>query len=191
MSATLISFSFAVGATLCLLIWSLRPSPAMRRSADEILEALSLLRHRSQLPQILRALLPEDLEYLQRAGSAELAAQVRLERRVAALEYIDCLEAEYELFLEAMRILAAMSSELVVLEEWQRFMALARFAVLCRLLRWKLRAGFSPKESFQLLSDVVSSAALKVEQATSKVAETTLLTAEPTSRLGYRSSSRE
>jgi hypothetical protein len=191
MSPALISFLLAAGTTLCLLIWALRPGRTVWRSTDEILEALSLSRHRSQLPQILRALQAEDFEYLQRAGVPELAAQVRRERRAAALEYVDCLEAEYELFLEAMRILAAMSSELMVLEEWQRFVALARFAVLCKLLRWKLRAGFSSRESFQLLSDVVSSAAMKVERATSKVAENALLSAEPANRLGYRGGSRK
>jgi hypothetical protein len=183
MSATVIFFLLAAAATVSLLIWALRPTETIRRPADEILQALSLSQHRSQLPQILRALQTEDLEFLRRAGTPELAAQVRRERREAALEYLDCLAAEYELVVEAMRILAAMSGELMVLEEWQRFKALAGFAISCKLLRWKLLAGFTPRESIRLLSDVVSSAALKVERATAKISENAWLSVEAADHL--------
>jgi hypothetical protein len=185
MSGTVIFFLLAAAATVCLLIWGLRPSETIRRPADEILQALSLSRHRSQLPQILRALQTEDLEFLRQAGAPELAAQLRRERRAAALEYVDSLETEYELVVEAMRILAAMSGELMVLEEWQRFKALAGFAISCKLLRWKLLAGFTPKESIRLLSDAVSSAALKVEQATSKISENAWLPVEAANQLKH------
>jgi hypothetical protein len=178
MSPTLIFFLLGAIATVCVLVWALRPTETVRRPADEILEALSVSRHRVQLPQILRALQPEDLEYLLRMGTPELAAQVRRERRAVALEYLNCLGDEYELLVEAMRILAAMSTDLPALEEWHRFQALARFAVSRKLLSWRLYMGMNPRESFRLLSDSVSSAALTVERATSKIGENAFLTAE-------------
>jgi hypothetical protein len=185
MSAAVIFFLLAAAATVCLLIWGLRPTETIRRPADEILQALSLSQHRSQMPQILRALQTEDLEFLRQVGAPELAAQLRRERRAAALEYVDSLETEYELVVEAMRILAAMSGELMVLEEWQRFKALAGFAISCKLLRWKLLAGFTPRESIRLLSDAVSSAALKVERATSKISENAWLSVEAANHLEH------
>ena len=178
MSTALMFFLLSAIALVCLLVWALRPVETVRQQADAILQALTDSRHRNQLPQVLRALQREDSDFLRGSGKRDLAARIRRDRRMAALEYLDFLEAEYELLVEAMRILAAMSTELQAMEEWERFLALAGFAVSCKLLRWKLRAGLSPRENLRRLSETVSSAAFRVEQAATRVGERAFLATE-------------
>src|SRR5208283_3743546 len=108
-------------------------------SINDVLTAFSVEHHYSRLPQILQALQPEDTAFLRARGFALLRRKIRSERGRIALLYLDCLQEEYMKLLEASGVVAAMSPELIALDEAKRFRLNLRFALGCRYLRWRLR----------------------------------------------------
>jgi hypothetical protein len=75
---------------------------------------------RFRLPQILQSLQPSDTEFLEPRGLRSLRQRVRSERTQIAIRYLNHLESDYETLLEASRILAVMSPEVVPIQEFER-----------------------------------------------------------------------
>jgi len=171
MNITIILFILLAVLLIGALVWAIRPPKRKLVSINDVLTALSEEHHYSHLPQILQALQPEDTAFLRDRGFAPLRRKIRSERGRIALLYLDCLQDEYEKLLEASRVVAAMSPELIALDEAERFKLSLRFALGCRYLRWRLRFGLEPWRGFGLLSEMASGMALRLEETTSQIGE--------------------
>jgi hypothetical protein len=126
---------------------------------------------------------PEDTAFLGPRGFTPLRNQIRSERKRIALLYLDELQREYEMLLEASRMVASMAPELIALDEAERFKLNLRFAVGRRYLRWKLRLGLQPQGSFGFLSEMSSRIALRLEVATNHIGERAALSSDYSSIL--------
>lgn len=154
-----------------LLVWALRPPKRRLMSTNEVLEALSEERHYARLPQILQSLREEDTEFLRVGGHGELAGRLRVERKRIALRYLDYLEDEYRLLLDASRILATITPAVIPMHEFERFKRNMRFVLSCRYLRWRLRLGLQPWNVFGTISDMEGELTLGLEAATASLGE--------------------
>jgi hypothetical protein len=154
-----------------LLVWALRPPKRRLMSTNEVLEALSEERHYARLPQILQSLREEDTEFLRVGGHGELARRLRVERKRIALRYLDYLEDEYRLLLDASRILATITPAVIPMHEFERFKRNMRFVLSCRYLRWRLRLGLQPWNIFGTISDMEGELTLGLEAATASLGE--------------------
>jgi len=161
-----------------LLIWALRPPRRRLMSTGEVLEALAEERHYARLPQILQSLREEDTEYLRVGGHRELFDRLRAERKRIALCYLGYLKEEFQLLLEASRILATMAPEAIPMDEFERFKLNVRFVLSCRYLRWRLRLGLQPWNVFGTISDMAGDLTLGLEAATSRLGERAAMAAE-------------
>ena len=164
-----------------LLAWAARPPKRTFRSAQDVLEALCQERHYSRLPQILQALRDEDTSYLRDAGQARLVGQVRAARTAVAIAYLGYLEEEFQVLLEASRILSTMAPDLSAMREFERFKRSMRFMLCCHYLRWRLRLGLQPWNVFGIISDMAGDMTLQLEAATGRLGERAMM--------GYDSSS--
>ena len=172
--SVLIFLLFALVLVL-LLVWAARPLEKIFRSPNEVLEALSQERHYSRLPQILQALREDDTEYLRGVGQSRLVSQLRSERTGIALRYLDYLEEEFQVLLEASRMLSSMAPELSAMREFDRFKRSLRFMLCCRYLRWKIRVGLEPWNVFGIISDMAGDMTLQLEAATGRLGERAML----------------
>ncbi len=161
-----------------LLAWSLRPPKRRLMSTDEVLKALSEERHYARLPQILQSLREDDTEFLRGAGHAELLGRVRAERKRIALRYLNYLEEEFRLLLEASRILATIAPEVTPLHEFERFKRNVRFVLCCHYLHWRLRLGLQPWNVFGTISDMEGELTLRLEAATARLGERAIMASE-------------
>jgi len=173
----LLFLAFAVILVL-LLAWAVRPPTKSRLTLDEVLNALSERRHYARLPQILQSLRNEDTDFLYANGHDELANRLRRERKRVALNYLTRLQGEYQLLLEASRILARFAPEVSAMDEWKRFRLNVRFILSCRYLRWRLRLGLQPWDVFGILSDMEGDLTLHLEAATSRLGERAAIASE-------------
>jgi len=174
---------FLVIAVLLILVlaWAARPPRRTFHSANDVLEALCQERHYARLPQILQALREEDSTYLRDVGQSRLVGPFRAERKAIAIRYLDYLEEEFQILLEASRILSSMAPDLSAMREFDRFKRSFRFMFCCRLLRWRLRLGLQPWNVFGIVSDMAGEMTLQLEAATGRLGERAMM--------GYDSSS--
>jgi len=178
MSLPLLLFiAFAV-ILILLLAWAVRPPKKMLLSVDDVFTALSEERHYARLPQILQSLREEDTEFLRVGGHQELAGRLRAERKRIALRYLNYLEDEYQLLLEASRILARIAPEITPLHEFERLKRNVRFVLCCRYLRWRLRLGLQPWNVFGTISDMEGDLTLRLETATASLGERATMASE-------------
>ena len=179
MTITLLLFLLAALILVVLLFWAARlPRGLEARSPEEILQALSEERHYYRLPQILQSLQHDDLDFLQRSGQPDLAQKIRDDRRRIALRYLEALQKDFESLLHVSAVLAMMAPDLAPMEEWERLKLRARFALHCSYLRYRLRLGLSPLDSFSRLSDMASGIAMRLDAATAKIGERAALASE-------------
>jgi hypothetical protein len=178
MSFSLLIFVALAVFLVLLLAWAVRPPKRVLFSVDEVFDALSEKRHYARLPQILQSLRHEDTDFLYARGHDELAGRLRRERKRIALRYLTYLEDEYQLLLEASRILARVAPEVSPIDEFERFRLNVRFALSCRYLRWRLRLGLQPWDVFGILSDMEGDMTLRLETATARIGERAAIAAE-------------
>jgi len=161
-----------------LLILALRPPKRRSISTSEVLEALTEERHYARLPQILQSLCEEDTEFLRVGGHRELFDRLRAERKSIALRYLNYLEEEFQLLLEASRVLATIAPDAIPMDEFERFKLNVRFSFCCRYLRWRLRLGMQPWNVFGTISDMAGDLTLGLEAATTRLGERAGMAAE-------------
>jgi hypothetical protein len=171
MSLPLLLFVLIAVALILLLAWAVRPPKRVLLSVDDVLSALAGERHYARLPQILQSLRQDDTEFLCGDGHSELAARLRLERRRIALRYLTYLEDEFQLLLEASRILARIAPEITPVDEFERFKRNIRFVLSCVYLRCRLRLGLQPWNIFGTISDMEGELTLQLESATIQLGE--------------------
>ena len=169
--------AFAV-LLILLLAWAVRPPRKVPLSTEEIFAALTEERHYARLPQILQSLREEDTEFLRVGGHGELAAQLRADRKRIALRYLGYLEAEYQLLLEASRILTTIAPAVTPQHEFERFKQNIRFVLNCRYLRCRLRLGLDPWSVFGTISDMEGDLTLRLEAATASLGERSSMASE-------------
>lgn len=178
MSASLFLFSTLALILLFLLVWAVRPPRKIFLSVDDVFEALSEKRHYARLPQILQSLRHEDTDFLHTRGYDDLASRLRRERKRIALQYLNYLQKEYQLLLEASRILAKIAPEISPMDELGRLRLNVRFALWSRYLRCRLWFGLQPWEAFGILSDMEGDLTLRLEMATARIGERMALVPE-------------
>jgi len=178
MSFSLLIFVALAVLLVLLLAWAVRPPKRVLFSVDEVFDALSEKRHYARLPQILQSLRHEDTDFLYARGHDELSGRLRRERKRIALRYLTYLEDEYQLLLEASRILARVAPEVSPIDEFERFRLNVRFALSCRYLRWRLRLGLQPWDVFGILSDMEGDMTLRLETATARIGERAAIATE-------------
>ena len=178
MSISLILFVALAIVFILLLAWAIRPPQKILLSVDDVLNALSEKRHYARLPQILQSLRNEDTDFLHAEGRTELANRLRHERKRIALRYLNYLQDEYQLLLEASRILAKVAPEVSPMEEFERFRLKIRFVLYCRYLRLRLWFGMQPWDIFGVLSDMEGDMTLKLEMATTRMGERAAIASE-------------
>ena len=166
-----------------LLAWAVRPPRHQSRPASQILETLSEERHYCRLPQILHALGPDDIAYLRMRGHHELVRRLRRDRRRVGLRFVNLLQEDFETLLDASRVLATMSPELIPMQEFERLKLSMRFAFYCRFLQWKLRLGLAPSIGFGKVSEMASDMAFRLESATSRIGDRAIVGSESPSVL--------
>ncbi len=171
-------FIFAALVLLALLAYAVRPIQKRALSRDSVFGALSEPRDSFRLPQILQSLHPSDTEFLEQRGLRSLRHRIRSERKQIALRFLNHLETDYETLLEASRILAAMSPEVVPMQEWERLRLSMRFARNCFLMRLRLRTGLAPWKGFSKISDMATTMSFRLESAISQIGVQTALAPE-------------
>jgi hypothetical protein len=171
MSLSLLIFIAVALVLAALLVWAVRPAKKLRLTVDDVFNALSEKRHYARLPQILQSLRHEDTDFLYARGHDEIAERLRRRRKRIALRYLNYLEEEYQLLLEASRILARVAPEVSPMEEIHRFRLHARFVFFCHYLRWRLRLGLQPWDVFGILSDMEGDMTLWLEAAATRIGE--------------------
>ena len=165
-------FILAALILLGLLGYAVRPFEKRALSPESVFEALSEPRHSFRLPQILQSLQPSDTEFLDRRGLHSLRRRIRSERTQIAIRYLSLLESDYETLLEASRILAVMSPEVVPMQEFER-----------------LRMGLAPWKGFSKISDMATTMSFRMESATSQIGLQAALAGDPASFMDERGSS--
>jgi hypothetical protein len=175
MTPILAFFITAVVLLIALLLWAIRPTKIRLKSTDAVFETLSAPRHYYRLPQILHALHTKDTEFIQERGYPGLLRWVRSDRKRIALNYLEFIETDYEILMEASRVLAAMAPEVVAAHEWERFRLSMRFTWNCRLLRWRLKTGLRPWSSFARISEMANELSYRLEQATTQIGQRAVL----------------
>jgi hypothetical protein len=178
MSISIIFFVVLAIVFALLLAWAVRPPKKILLSVDDVLNALSEKRHYARLPQILQSLRNDDTDFLHSKGRDELASRLRRERKRIALRYLNYLQDEYQLLLEASRILAKVAPEVSPMEEFERFRLNVRFVLYCRYLRLRLWFGLQPWDIFGILSDMEGDMTLRLEMATTRIGERAAIASE-------------
>jgi hypothetical protein len=171
MSLPLVFFVAIAVVLIVVLAWAVRPPKKSLLSVDDVFAALSEERHYARLPQILQSLRKEDTEFLCGDGHEQLAGRLRAERKRIALRYLNYLEDEFQLLLEASRILARIAPEVTPMDELERFRRNLRFVLSCRYLQLRLRLGLQPWNVFGTLSDMEGELTLQLEAATVRLGE--------------------
>jgi hypothetical protein len=148
------------------------------RAGRCVFAALSEEPHYARLPQILQSLRKEDTGFLCSDGHQELAGRLRAERKRIAVGYLNYLEDEFQLLLEASRILARIAPKVTPMGELERFKRNVRFVLSCRYLQLRLRLGLQPWNVFGTISDMEGDLTLPLETATLRLGERAAMTPE-------------
>jgi hypothetical protein len=182
------TFVLAVAVLLILLAWSLR-APKKRRTPS--LGPLASeqdpdRRHATYLPQIHRALAPEDFEFLASRASRRLMRRVGKERRRIALAYLSGVQEDFQRLLKLARVIAVLSPEVGATQEFERLQLGVQFALRCHMIRAKLLLGLAPLPQLSGLSNMVSGFAVRMETAVTELGERAALATELASSLERR-----
>ncbi len=178
-------FFLVIGVVLLLsLVWVLHgPRKRGWRSLDALSLEESGRHHVAYLPQIRQSLSSVDLAFLSSTGSVELARRVRKERRRIASSYLPAIREDFEKMLCLARVVAALSPDIVAIQEWERLSLTAQFLWRYQLVRFGLLCGIAPIPQLNGLSQMVSRLAVRMETAMAVLGERAALAAELASSL--------
>ena len=187
MSLTLYFFFGFVAVLLLALGWALR-APRKRRKLEADPRSLEERgqRHVTYLPQIRQAFATTDYEFLSERASREVQRRVRRERRGVALAFLAALRGDFQSLLRMARVIAALSPEVVAVQEFERLRLTAMFAWRYQTIRWKLLAGFAPVPQLDGLSNLVSGLSVRMEAAMKELGERAAAAAELASSMNRR-----
>lgn len=172
---------FVIGLLL-LLAWALRGPGKLAKSGagSNALEANDRP-HVNFLPHIRQALDISDYDFLAEKSTPVMQRRVRRERRDVALAYLSALRLEFEDLLRMARIIAGLSPEIVVMQEFERLRLTVKFMWRYELIRMKLRMGFAPLQQLDRLGNLISGLSVRLEMAVKELGERAVLAAESAS----------
>jgi hypothetical protein len=187
MSLTLYFFFGFVAILLLALGWALR-APRKRRKLEADPRSLEEQgqRHVNYLPQIRQAFATTDYEFLSERASREVQRRVRRERRGVALAYLAALRGDFQSLLRMARVIAALSPEVVAVQEFERLLLSVMFAWRYQMTRWKLWTGLAPMTQLDGLSNLVSGLSVRLELAVQELGERAAAAAELASSMNRR-----
>ena len=187
MSLTLNLFFGFVAILLLALGWALR-SPRKQRKLEADPRSLEELgqRHVTYLPQIRQAFATTDYEFLSEKASLEVQRRVRRERRGVALAYLAALRGNFQSLLRMARVIAALSPEVVAVQEFERLRLTGMFAWRYQMIRWRLWTGLAPMTQLDGLSNLVSGLSVRLEMAVQELGERAAAAAELASSMNRR-----
>jgi hypothetical protein len=178
-------FLYAICAVTVLLIgiliWSLR-QPTARRGRLGLLEEQARS-HVQYFPQIQQALGRADRDFLHARGGPALARSVERERRKVARDFLRGLDEEFGRLLRLARIIAALSPEVVTLQEFERLRLAALFRWRLQGIRVRLALGARPLLEVQAVSEMISRLTVRMESAMRDLGERATLAMELASTL--------
>lgn len=182
MNLTFYLFFVIVGFLFVVFVWSLR-SP--KKHVHVPRAALSLLpqdlqgsSHVTHLPQIRRALAPADYEFVSKRIPPEGLKRMRRARRQVALSYLSALRAELDGLLRTARVIAALSPEVAAGQELERVLLTVNFLWRYRMIRMSVWAGFTPLPQISVLSNLLGSYSVRLEEAMKEMGERAAVVAE-------------
>jgi len=187
LSLTLNLFFGFVAILLLALGWALR-SPRKQRKLEVDPRPLEELgqRHVTYLPQIRQAFATTDYEFLSEKASREVQRRVRRERRGVALAYLAALRGNFQSLLRMARVIAALSPEVVAVQEFERLRLTGMFAWRYQMIRWRLWTGLAPMTQLDGLSNLVSGLSVRLEMAVQELGERAAAAAELASSMNRR-----
>jgi hypothetical protein len=187
MSLTLYFFFGFVAILLLALGWALR-APRKRRTLEADPHSLEEQgqRHVNYLPQIRQAFATTDYEFLSERASREVQRRVRRERRGVALAFLAALRGDFQSLLRMARVIAALSPEVVAVQEFERLFLTVMFAWRYQMTRWKLWTGLAPMTQLDGLSNLVSGLSVRLELAVQELGERAAAAAELASSMNRR-----
>jgi hypothetical protein len=172
---------------LLVFVWALRRPVRSKLAADALPPVEDPgMRHIAYLPQIQQTLSRADMEYLTSKGSAKLAKRVKKERRKAALSYVTALQNDFDRLLRLARVIAVLSPEVGAVQEFERLRLSAQFAMRYHLLRILLHLELAPMPQLSGLSDMVSTFAVRMQEAMNELGERAALATQMASSLERR-----
>lgn len=182
-STLLLLIGFAV-LVLLLLVWVLR-DPRKSAKADGDLDSTDELsqRHVGYFPQVRQALAVEDFAFLSSRGSPQLARRMRRERKKIALAYLSCLRGDFLKLWRLARVIASMSPQVGVAQEFARLRLGVAFSLRYEMIRIEFLFGLAPIPELGSLSDVVSRLSIRLETAMNNLGERAALAAKLASSL--------
>lgn len=184
--ALLLPIGFTV-LLLVLFLWALG-NPRRRARTDGSINSAeeSGHRHVAYFPQVRQAMAQEDLVFLASRGLPRLARRVRGDRRRIALTYLSCLRGDFLRLWRLARVVASMSPQVGLGQEFARFRMGLVFSVRYEMVRVKFLLGFSALPELGSLSEVVSRLSIRVEAAMKDLGERAALAAKLASSLDGR-----
>ena len=172
---------------LFLLVWVLREPRKLAKPYDHFASTDELgRRHVTYFPQVRHAMAPEDIGFLVSRGSRVLARRVRKERRRIALAYLGCLRSDFRKLWRLARVIASLSPQIGVAQEFARVRLGLTFALRYEMIRVKFLLGFAPLPALGSLSEVVSRLAIRLETTMRDLGERSALAAKLASSLDGR-----
>lgn len=178
MTFTLVALIGVVAALLAALGWALRgPGHKTSSSASNALQGESRS-HVDFLPQMRQALKSEDKEFLARSGVNGLRGRVSRERRRVVLSYLAALRQDFEELIHTSKVIAALSPQIGVSQEFERLRLRASFLWRYRIIWLSLQAGLAPVPQLSALSNLISGYSVRLEEAMKEMGERAALVAE-------------
>jgi hypothetical protein len=187
LSVTFFLFVGLIAALIAALVWAVRkPLGGRKLEADpRVLEDVGQ-RHVDYLPQIRQALAAEDYEFLCEKLSSGAQKRVRRERRNVVRGYLEALREDFQGILRMANSIAALSPEVVAIQEFERLQLTASFSWRYQMIRWRLWAGWTPAAQLDGLSNLVSGLSVRMEAALQELGERAALAAEMASSVDRR-----
>lgn len=187
MSLTVFLFFGSVAVLLLVLVWSLRdPRKLAKPAVGTAFSEAAGRRHVVFLPQIQQALAKVDADFLLEKGSLALQRRVRRERRRVVLAFLSDIREDFHSLLRLAKIIAMLSPEVAVLQEFERLRLTVMFDLRYRMIRMQLHAGLMPTSWLEGLSGLVSGLSVRIEAAMKELGERAALAAELASSLDGR-----
>jgi hypothetical protein len=164
---------------IVVFFWSVRGTPKgpLERFQAADFECAGR-RHATHGPQIRQALDERDLQFLAAAGGAHLARRVRRDRREVVKNYLIALRGDFDQLLRLARAIAALSPEVVAVQELERLRLTVQFHLRCRIIYFRLLLGAATLPQISGVSDLVSHLAARLETALQELGERAALAVE-------------
>ena len=184
MTGALFIFFPIVAVLLLLLAWGLRsPGTSLRGKFDVATLEESGRRHATYFALIRQAASPEDMKFLARRGSPQIARRVQHERRRVALLYLTQLREDFQRLLRLARAIASLSPGVGSRQELERVWLTWEFWWRYQMIRAGFYYGVLPLLQLNSLSHMVSQLAVQMETSMKELGERAAMAIEMASTL--------